>query len=117
MITASSVSSVVQFITVFILFVFVLILTYITTHWIAKIQKTQIHSNNIKIIETYRVAPNKYIQIVQTGKVFLVLAVCKDNITMLTQLDEEQLNTIEDTSNLNNFESFRTILEKIKVRK
>lgn len=57
-----------QFMTVLILFVFVLAITYLVTRWIANYQKGRAGLGNLEIIETCRVAPNKYIQIVKAGE-------------------------------------------------
>ena len=66
-----------QFMTVLILFVFVLAITYLVTRWIANYQKGRAGLGNLEIIETCRVAPNKYIQIVRAGEKYLVIGVGK----------------------------------------
>lgn len=109
----SHTSSYIQFVVVLLIFVFVLALTFATTRWIAMLQSKQVKSGNIKVVETFKIAPNKYIQIIQSGKVYLVIAVCKDTITMLTQLEENQLNDIEVNPKIS-IESFSDILEKVK---
>lgn len=52
---ATSLDSFVQLITVLIIFVFVLILTYFTTRWMAGIQKGRSFNKNLRIIETISV--------------------------------------------------------------
>ena len=53
-------------------------------------------SRNIKVIETFKIAPNgKYIQIIQLGKKYYSIGVTKDQITFLTPLDEAQLDFSE----------------------
>ncbi|MEG1847771.1 MAG: flagellar biosynthetic protein FliO [Lachnospiraceae bacterium] len=108
----SGINAVGEFLTLLLIFIFVLAITYGTTRWIANYQKEKVHSNNIQIIETYRITANKYIQIVQTGSKYLVIAVCKDTVTLLTELTEEQIKFPEsvDHSNL----TFKEILEKAK---
>ena len=54
-----------QFITVLLVFVLVLGITALTTRWIAGYQKQQNQNNNVEVIETSRIANNKYIQIVR----------------------------------------------------
>lgn len=110
----SGVNSVVQFITVLIIFVIVLFLTYATTRFIGNYQKAGTENSNFKIIDTYRVSNNKYIQIIQVGKKYLVISVCKDSITMLAEVLEEEIKIPEYG---NSQESFSKILEKIKSRK
>ena len=77
-ISTSSWESFFRLMGVLLIFVFVLALTYFCTRWIARYQGNLHTTKNIKIIETYRITNNKYIQIVEVGAVCLVIAVCKD---------------------------------------
>lgn len=88
---ADSVSSVAQFVTVLLLFLFVLVITYITTRYIAGFQKSRLQTGNMELIETLRISNTKYLQIVRAGKQYLVMAVCKDTVTLLATLSEEEL--------------------------
>ncbi|MCR5656224.1 MAG: flagellar biosynthetic protein FliO [Butyrivibrio sp.] len=81
-------SSVAQMITVLIIFVAVLALTYYVTKWIAKYQQVSNSGNNMEIMETMRISANKYLQIVRVSDKYLVLCVCKDTVTLLCELDE-----------------------------
>jgi len=109
---SSRLESVWQLFTVSIVFVVVLGLAYYTTKWMAKIQKRQAFNKNIEVIETFKVTTNKYIQIVRTGEKYLVIAVGKDTITMLTEIDKEQIELSDN--NLEQNESFSEILSKLK---
>lgn len=91
MVILSSFSSFIQMIFVLIIFVFVLVLTAVCTKWIGKFQQGNITNKNIKIIETFRVTNNKFIQIVQVGTKYIVIAVCKDSVTKLAELTEEEI--------------------------
>lgn len=103
-----------QFMTVLILFVFVLAVTWLTTRWIAGYQKTKAAGCNLEVIETMRVTGNKYLQIVRAGEKYLVIAVGKDEIHMLAELSREEIQFHENGNgqNLN----FGDILEKFKNR-
>lgn len=85
------VDSYVQFITVLLMFVLVLAVTGFTTKWIANYQKQQNKGTNIEIMETTRIANNKYIQLIRVGEVYMAIAVCKDSVTMLGEIPKEQL--------------------------
>ena len=61
-------NNILQLITALFVFVLVLALTYFVTKWIAKSGAMQYRAKNIKVIETYKIAPSKYIQIIQIGK-------------------------------------------------
>lgn len=101
-----------EFLTVLFIFLFVCIITYLTTRYIAGFQKGKMNSSNIQNVEVFKVAPNKYIQILKVGKKILVIAICKDNITMLTELSEEQID-IPDLPEITPL-NFKEILERAK---
>ena len=87
---ATSLDSFVQLITVLIIFVFVLILTYFTTRWMAGIQKGRSFNKNLRIIETISVGNNKMISIVEAGTNYIVVSIGKDDGNFLTDLKEEE---------------------------
>lgn len=109
--TTSDMDTFLQLVTVLILFVIVLTITYFTTRWIANYEKGKLRNRNIEVIETYKVMTNKYIQIVRTGDKYLVIALGKDDISMLAELEKDQI-LLEDTEVSN--KSFKEILEKAK---
>lgn len=109
----SGIDATAQFLTVAVILVLVLALSYVTTKWIANYQKEKSTNNNIEIIEVSKVAANKYIEIVRCGKKYLAIAICKDTVTMLCELSEEQLN-LNDESQMKNG-GFKELLEKAKA--
>ena len=62
------------------------------TKWIAKSGTMQSRARNIKVIETFKIAPSKYLQIIKMGKKYFAIGVTKEQITFLTELDETQLD-------------------------
>ncbi|MCI9209204.1 MAG: flagellar biosynthetic protein FliO [Eubacterium sp.] len=112
----SSFSSFMQLIGVLIIFLFVLAVTYVATRWIAGYQKEHSYNKNLKIIETLRLTTNKYIQIVQAGEEYLVIAIGKDEVRLLTKLTQEQLRELpsEEFPAGVGPESFKELLEKFK---
>lgn len=107
-----------QLISVLLMFLFVMVITYVCTRWIAKFQKGMNTNKNIRVLETFRVTNNKYLQIIEVGKVYMVIAVCKDTITYLCEIDKEQLTWIPEgdmqTPVVN--ENFQEILQKLKEK-
>lgn len=97
-----------QFITVLIVFVLVLALTALVTKWIAGYQKQQSVNANIEVVETARIANNKYIQIVRMGETYAAIAVCKDTVTMLGIIPGEELKDGKTSQSFH----FRDFLEK-----
>ncbi len=108
----SRLESAAQFVTVILVFVFVLALTYFTTRFVGKYQKTQLYCKNIEVIETYKVTTNKYVQIIRTGEKYLVIAVCKDTITYLSEISGDELDLSAPAAATN--ESFQEVLAKAK---
>lgn len=90
----SSLDSFVQLITVLVIFIFVLIITYFTTRWMAGIQKGRSFNKNLHIIETISAGNNKMISIVQAGEKYLVVSIGKDEVHYLTELKQEELKDL-----------------------
>lgn len=105
-----------QLIGVLLIFLFVLAITYFTTKWIAGYQKGAMYNKNIKVIETFRVNNNKFIQIIQIGEKYLAISVCKDTINVLTELTKEQLTwcPLEEEGPVDKTPNFQEIFEKLK---
>ncbi len=101
-----------QFLTVLLLFLFVLFVTYAVTKWTAGYQKSQGANANVEVLETARLAGSKYVQIVRVGRRYLAVAVCKDTVTMLAEIAEQDL-VLPDGSK-RGAGGFRDILEKIQ---
>ena len=111
---SGQVDSFVQFVTVLLLFLMVLLITYGVTRWISGIQKTQMMGRNMEMIDTMRISSSKYLQIVRAGDKYFVVAVCKDTVTMLTEISKDSL-VLETSESGNGYQvGFREILEKIK---
>ena len=110
----SGIDSVVQFLTVLLIFVFVLGITYFTTRYVAGIQKNNYKTGNMELIETLRISNNKYLQIVRAADKYFCIAVCKDTVTMLGEIQKEEMVFYENSVNANM--TFQDILEKIKQK-
>ncbi len=88
--TGNAVSNVARFLTLLVIFILVLGVTFYTTRFIAKTQQGRTQSANMEILETMPVANGKYLQIVRIGKKYVVLAIGKDTITKVAELSEEE---------------------------
>ena len=112
LIQTSFLESIGQLIVLILLFLFVLFLAYLAARIAGGIQSNGLNSkSNIKVIEVFRLSNNKYIQIVKIGEHYLALAICKDQVTVLTQLEESELNKqVASVEPIN----FKSILDKMK---
>lgn len=106
--------SYVQFITVLILFLFVLMITYWVTRWTAGYQKSQNVNANLEVLDIIRLSNNKYVQIIRIGRKYLAVAICKDTVTMLTEIPEQDLILFDGS--VPKAMGFKDILDKVQKR-
>ena len=111
-------SSIAQLITVLIIFILVLAATYYVTRWIAKYQKNTGFTANMEIMETCRLSNTKYLQIVRVVNKYLVIAVCKDTVTVLTEIPEDEYDppVIKSSDPVDFSKEFEKVLEKFKKK-
>ena len=109
--SAQRVNSFVLLIKLLIVFVIVLFLTYYTTKFVGNYQKVSNRYTNFEVVETYRISNNKYIQIIKVSGKYILISVTKDNVTMLTELDEKTVMKPEYTTGQ---QSFSEIFDKLK---
>lgn len=87
----SGMSNVLQLMGLLVLFVVILIVTYYTTRFVGGIKLGQMRKGNFKVLETFRIAQNRYLQLVQIGKKYIVIAIGKNEIEFITELQENDL--------------------------
>lgn len=116
---SSSLDSFLKLISVLLVFVFVLAITYVVTRWMAGYQKTQMKCKNLQIIETIPMGNNKMVCLLKAGTQYMVVSVGKDEIHPLMTLTEDQLadfSYMNDTQPLAMGESFQDILGQLKEK-
>ena len=112
-----------QLIIVLICFVGVLALAYFTTRWLANYQKGRTFNKNLKIIETIKLSPDKYVQIVACGKErYLILGLSKNEVTLLGEMTEDELlevdvTSIEEKASGNTTTTFSQVIDKMRSKK
>ncbi|MEE3467782.1 MAG: flagellar biosynthetic protein FliO [Eubacterium sp.] len=109
-------SNIIQLVVIVVIFILVLVATYFTTRWIGKSGSIQAHSPNIRVKETFKIAPNRYIQIIELGDQYYAIGVSKDNITFLTALSKDQLD-LTPTETGQAPASFKEMLGRIRKEK
>ena len=112
LLAANRSNSYAQLLTVLLIFVVVLGATALTTKWIAGYQKEMGRSGNIELLDAVRLGNNKYIQIVRVGQTYLALAVCKDSVTVLCEISENEMKA-GDGAHAQRL-SFQEILKRVK---
>ena len=115
---SASFESFLQLIVTLLIFIFVLIITYLTTRWIGKYQRGHMNSKNLRMIETIPAGQNKHICLLKAGTEYLVVAIGKDEIRPLMTLSEDQLTDLsfmnEIPESMIGGESFQEIFGQLK---
>ena len=110
----TGVNGIAQLITVAVLFILVIALTYFTTRFVGRYQKGQLSGNNIQVIDMLRLSQNKLVQIVRVGEKYFAVAVCKDTVTLLGEIDGDKL-VIKEQGTASNME-FENLLKRFRKK-
>ncbi|MDF2485055.1 MAG: hypothetical protein K0R46_1223 [Herbinix sp.] len=101
-----------QLVGLVLLLIIILIAAYYTSRFIGGIKLGQMKKSNFQVIDSYRVTPNKALQIVKIGNKYVVIAIGKDDITYITELEESEVMIRE--IHQSDKQSFKQILDKLK---
>lgn len=115
-VSTSRLEAVSQFLTLIVVFALVLALTYFVTKFVGNYQRNRLSGGNINVVETMRISGSKYIQIIQIGNRYFAIAVCKDTVTVISEIEQGDL-VLSDNNTEVKSESFKSILEKFKKDK
>ena len=102
-----------QFVVTLVIFALVLALTYFTTRFVGSHQKKYMSHGNIKIVESFRLSNSKVLEIVKAGDKTYLIAVCKDTVTCIGEVNEESLDL--STPEKNTPESFGNVFSRFRV--
>lgn len=118
LLTSPSMDSFLELIGVLLIFVFVLVITYLCSKWMAGYQKIHMKSKNLQVIESIPAGSNKAICLVKAGTEYLVVGIGKDEIQYLATLSEEQLTdfSFKEEKTTGKEESFQEIFGQFKDR-
>lgn len=84
--------SYVELIVLLLVFFLILFAAYYVTKLIAKKGLLRGKTQNIELIESFRLNQNKMIQIVRIGNKYIAIGVSKDHFEYLTEVDPEELD-------------------------
>lgn len=107
-------NSFVQFMTALLVFVFVVLLTRFSIKWVGKLQKVNSNNKNMEIIETLKLAPNQFAQIIKVGERYFLIGIGKEETTYFAELSENDLDL--KPSEEAPQDSFQQLLNKAKER-
>ena len=111
----STYDNVLQLLGLCLLLIIILIAAYYTSRFVGRYKLGQLKEGNIQVIESYAMNTNSMLHIVKIANKYLVLGVSKEQITYITELDEDDIITHE--VNEDEKLSFHRIFEKLKGNK
>lgn len=106
--------SVLELIVLLVTFALILFACVATTRFVAGRQMVKGKNRNMKPLETYQVAPNRYLQLLQIGERYIVISVCKDSVRFITEVKKEELVLADDQPHTG--KSFKEILSEWKSK-
>lgn len=102
----------VQLIGMVFLLILVLIACYYTSKFVGGMKMGQMKNSNFQVIDAYRVSQNKVIQIVKIANKYVVLAISKDTISYITELEETEI--IFKNTNAVDKQTFKQMFDKVR---
>jgi flagellar protein FliO/FliZ len=112
---SSSIDNFLQLVGLVILLIIILIAAYYTSKFVGGIKLGQVKNSNFQVIDSYRISPNKALQIIKIGNKFIVISINKDTVNYITELNESDILTQD--LNSKERQSFKHILEKLRMNK
>ena len=103
-----------QFVVLLFSFVLVILMAYLSTRIIASFNKNKEMQGNMEVIETYRITSNKYLQIVKVVNRYVVISICKDTISFMLELSEDDIKNLKVKQINNQPLNFKEIFNKVK---
>ena len=115
--TTNRLDSIVQLLSAFLIFIFVLILAVFTTRFTAGLQRNQLSSPNVEVLETFKITQSKFIQVVRIGTKYFAYIVCKDTVTLLGEMTKEDILEFKNKKKDSAIDmSFKEIFDKLKKK-
>ena len=86
----NAVNNFARFVTMLIIFILVLVVTYYTTRFVAGAKKGSFKTGNMEILEILQLGNGKYLQLLRLGSRYVVVAVTKEHVELLTELSSDE---------------------------
>lgn len=117
----SMLENVFQLIGLLVVFILILAAAYFVTRWVGGQTLQSQRNQNISVIETFRLAPNRFIQIVRLGNKYIAIALSREHVEFLAEIDEEALSLPETrerqvSSNVDFKEVFSKLIKNKEIK-
>ncbi len=109
----SGVESALKLVGLIILCAIIIAASYFTTRFVGKKQQNMSGGSNFRSIDVYRLGQNKYLQIIQAGKRYFLIAVSKDSVETIAELSEDDIVNFPSDKKV----SFKKIMAKVVPKK
>ena len=112
----STLDSILKLIGLLVLFIIIIICCYYVTKFVGTKQIKHNVGSNFQVIDTYRINQNKFLQLVKIGSKYVVIAIGKDNVTYITEINPDDVKLKESGVTKGNFKDvFAAIINKNKT--
>ena len=75
-----------------VVFVIIIIACYYVTKLVGTNQLVKTKNSNFKILDTYKLGQNQLIAIVEVGNRYFCIGITKENVSLISELDEDDFN-------------------------
>ncbi|MCR5329677.1 MAG: flagellar biosynthetic protein FliO [Lachnospiraceae bacterium] len=112
----SGVESVLKLIGLIILCALIIAASYFVTRMIGRREAGMSGNSNFKVIDAYRLTPNKYLQLIQIGSRYICIAVSKDDVTFICELQPEDITVKKNTEKGLSFKEIMAKASGLKLK-
>lgn len=112
--TSDTLGSVVQIFGMLIAFALILAAAYYVSKYFGKYALRVRENSNIKIVETSRIAADKYLQIIEVNGQYFLIGISKAGISLISEIDADKIKACEPKE-IVKF-SFKEFLDKAKAK-
>ena len=113
--------SVLSVIVVLVMFVGILYLAYLTTKFIGKRYSVKGKQfKNLSVLETVSIGPDRQLVVIKTAGKCLLIGSTPQNISLITELDEDKLSEIPDeqpTQTMSFYEALKQVTKEKMTKK
>ncbi len=110
-VSGNAVNNFARFVSLLLIFILVLVVCYYTTRFVAKSQKGLRSGGNLELMESISLGGNRYLQLVRAGGHYMVLALGKESVQLLCELEAEEVHSVAKTEG-----GFLEILKRAKEK-
>lgn len=96
----------VQSIGIVVLFFVILFGAYYAMRYLSKVQFKKVSDGNMSIVEVLSIGQQKTLQLIRVGNKYMVIAVAKEHVTFVRDIDETDLSIREEAEGVIPFSHF-----------